>query len=144
MVNGRNKAYTDVPAKDYSAKDTSEFTARVNIEDSRPAKISDGQLTECGTAIPLQELADVIYDIEHDLQTPVFVESFGKKTLKNRQYVAVDIGGQDLVSHVRFVLKWNGSAKNKTFIAYNPHQKTMETIVYCGQKNALSTEGGKK
>ena|GEM_PF-5264390 len=144
MVSGRNKAYTDVPAKDYSTKDTSEFTARVHVEESRPAKISEGHLTECGTAIPLQELEDVIFDIEHGLQTPAFVESFSEKSLKDRQYAAVDIGGQDLVSHVRFVLQWQGSDRNKTFIAYNPHEQTIETLVYSGKKNKLPTGSGKK
>ncbi|MBW2973006.1 hypothetical protein KY346_01285 [Candidatus Woesearchaeota archaeon] len=144
MVSGRNKAYTDMPAKDYSTKDTSEFTARVQIEESRPAKIKEGFLAECGVAIPLEELADVIFDIEHDVQTPVFVESFNKNSLKDKQYAIVDIGGQDLVSHVRFVLKWTGSDKNKTFIAYNPHEQTIEKLVYSGQRNKLPTGSGKK
>jgi len=116
MVSGRSKAYTDVPAK---------FIKGGKI------------LKECGIAIPLQELDDILYDVEKDLLTPVFVEHFTEKSLRDKGYIAVDIGGQDLVSHLRIVLQCAGSAQNKTFTAYNPHAKTIETFIYCGKKKNM-------
>ena len=141
MVSGRSKAYTDVPAKYDSTKDTSEFTAQVQVTNSRPAKFSEcgDFLTEKGVAISVEELGDLLFDVEHGLQTPAFVENFKDKSLKEKRYVAVDIGGQDILSHTRVVLDCSGTAQSKTFTAYNPHNKTIETIVYCGQRNKLPT-----
>ncbi|MBW2985960.1 hypothetical protein KY333_01185 [Candidatus Woesearchaeota archaeon] len=148
MVSGRSKAYTEAkPAKDYLATDTSELTSRVKIESSRKAKFNKNKtiLTECGARIPVSDIADVLFDIGHSNFTPVMVECFTDKALQNADsdYVVVDIGGQDVISHVRFVLKTSGT-KKRTLTAYNPHQKTIETITYSGQRQVVPVHSGKK
>lgn len=146
MVSGRHKVYTNVPAKDYSARDTSEFTTQVTLKDSRPAKFSKCRqfLTECRVAIPLEDIANTLFDCESGLQTPVLVECFHDKTLKDKRYAAIDIGGQDLVSHVRLVLHWTKGNQKKVFTAYNPHERTIETLEYSGQRNNIPTKDKKK
>jgi hypothetical protein len=148
MVSGRNKAYTDAkPAGDYLATDTSELTARVEIESSRKAKFNQDKtiLTDCGVKIPISDIEDILFDIAHDNRTPVLVECFKDETLQKTalSYVVVDIGGQDVISHVRLVLKTAGT-KKRTLTVYNPHQETIETITYSGRRQVVPVHSGKK
>ena len=147
MVSGRSKAYTSLPAKDDSARDTSEFMTKVTVAKSRPAKFSKcGQfLTEGRPKIPLEDIADTLFDCETGLQTPVLVECFHDKTLKDRRYAAIDIGGQDIISHVRMVLGWTRGNQKKVFTVYNPHEKTIETLEYSGgQRKIIHAKDEKK
>lgn len=127
---------------DAVAKDTSEISAKVYVESSRPANFTKcGRfLKDCGMVIPVETLEDMMYDLKKGLTGPVFVEYFNEKSLKEKKYgVLVDIGGQDIISHVRLVLKSSGSKRNKSLEAYNPHEKTIETLVYHGKKQNVPT-----
>ena len=132
---------------DAMAKDTSEISAKVYVDSSRPANFSacGSFLKDCGVIIPTDVLENMLDDLQHGLRQPVFVEYFNERLLKNNRHgVLVDIGGQDIVSHVRLALQANGSKRNKVIEAYNFFDKTIENLVYEGKKHNVLTENPSK